>query len=294
MSRNVISKNTSVILEPAQECRGFTLVELLTVIAIIAILSAIVVFAISSIKGSQDLTRSAYVISGALEQARTYALANDTYSWVGFFEEDGSQGSPNAGGVGRVVISVVASQDGTRYNDNAISTSLPANFGGGFSSNTVLLTQISPLIKLSNIHMVAANSGTSTGNNPVRPATLAAYQVGDSPGMSPNNATGSFALHVGCTSGNPTYFTYPLSVVGVTQTTQYTFHKIIEFNPQGEASKIVENIFSGPGPQNEIEIAFQPAHGNVIAPAYTGANQTTAAAAIQVEGLSGQVRVYRQ
>ena len=292
MSRNVTSKNKFGMPQTRHWCRGFTLIELLTVIAIIAILSALVVFAVPSIKGGRDLTQSAYVVSGALEQARSYAMANNTYAWVGFFEEDGSQSSTNpaTSGIGRLVIFLVASQDGTRYSDNVISTSAPEAFGKdntSTSSNKVSLTQISPLIKLSNIHMVAAN--VATGNTPARPVVPTAYQVGDlaSQSPNPNNATGAFTINEIGNATLSTTFTYPLTVFGVAQTAQYTFAKIIEFNPQGEASKIAENVFSGPGPQDEIEIALQPAHGNAVAAGSTNL------AAIQVEGLSGQVRVYR-
>ena len=147
-------------------------------------------------------------------------------------------------------------------------------------------------MKLDNIRLVAANSGSSTGNTPPRPAVAAAYQMGEAPGQSPNNATGAFALHSGSAASNPTAFTYPLKTA-TSGTPQYTFSKIIEFNPQGEASKIVENVFSGPGPHDELEISLQPTHGSTIDPHFTGAAQSVAAAAIQLEGLSGQVRIFR-
>jgi len=296
MIRNVTFMSLPVSSKSRCSRQGFTLVELLTVIAIIALLSSIVVFAIPSLKSGRDLTQSAYVVAGALEQARTYAMANNTYAWVGFFEEDGSKSSttPATSGTGRVIISMVASQDGTTYSDNVISAASPSAFGADnttTSSNKVSLTQIAPLVKLANLHMVAANSETSSGNTPARPAVALAYQVGDPTGQAPNNATGSFALHVGATASNPTSFTYPLQVAGATQAAQYTFSKIIEFNPQGEASKIVENVFTGPGPQNAIEIALQATHGSAVSTYSASTNQNVAA--IQVEGLSGQVRVYR-
>jgi hypothetical protein len=37
------------------------------------------------------VTSAAYAIKGVLEQGRTYAMANNTYTWVGFYEEDGSK-----------------------------------------------------------------------------------------------------------------------------------------------------------------------------------------------------------
>jgi hypothetical protein len=90
---------------------------------------------------------------------------------------------------------------------------------------------------------------------------------------------------------NPTTFNYPLAVVGSSATPQYTFTKIIEFNARGEASKIGENTFAGPGLQGALEIAFQPTYGNTVDPRYVSSGN--AAAAIQIEGITGQVKVYR-
>src|ERR1700730_15470822 len=95
---------------------GFTFVELLVVTAIIGVLMALVTPAVKGVKSAGDVTSAAYTIKGVLEQARTFATANNTYVWVGFYEEDGSVPSttPTATpGTGRLVMSVVASTDGT-------------------------------------------------------------------------------------------------------------------------------------------------------------------------------------
>src|SRR5437899_9703572 len=92
---------------------GFTLIELLVVMGIIALLMALVAPAFTTIKSGTDATSAAYTIKGALDTARTYSKANNTYTWVGFYEENVSQPSPAAAGTGRVVMSIVASNDGT-------------------------------------------------------------------------------------------------------------------------------------------------------------------------------------
>jgi prepilin-type N-terminal cleavage/methylation domain-containing protein len=276
---------------PMASREGYTLVELLSVLAVIALLVALAVPSLVGLKGSSDITGAGYTVSGLLEQARTYALANNTYVWVGFYEEDGTQPSQTpavAGTGGRLVISIVASQDGTRYDDSTINAQYPFPFGAKDASNAVTLIQINKLVKINNVRLVAVNTAS---NNPARPVVASAYQVGDSPTSGPGNSTGAFALHVGASTVNPTTFTYPLDASSATA--QYTFSKIIEFNQQGEVSKIDENVFSGPGPQSELEIALDPTHGSAIFPAYSGSNQNTPAVAIQIEGLTGQVRVYR-
>ena len=67
---------------------GFTLLELLIVVGIIATLLVLMAPAFTYIKGGTDVTSAAYTIKGVLDTARTYAKANNTYTWVGFYEED--------------------------------------------------------------------------------------------------------------------------------------------------------------------------------------------------------------
>src|SRR5438874_12944042 len=92
---------------------GFTLLELLIVVGIIALLLVLIAPAFTTLKGGSDVTSAAYTIKGVLETARTYAKANNTYTWVGFFEEDVSSITPGPVGIGRVVMSIVASKNGT-------------------------------------------------------------------------------------------------------------------------------------------------------------------------------------
>src|SRR4029077_7754580 len=89
-----------------QPRNAFTLIELLIVVGIMGLLLVLIAPAFTYIKGGTDVTTTAYTIKGALDTARTYAKANNTYTWVGFFEEDASQSSTNpaTAGNGRVVI----------------------------------------------------------------------------------------------------------------------------------------------------------------------------------------------
>ncbi|MGB8352335.1 MAG: prepilin-type N-terminal cleavage/methylation domain-containing protein [Chthoniobacteraceae bacterium] len=264
--------------------KAFTLVELMVVIAIMVALAALAVPAFTAIKGSSDVTKAVYDISGALDQARTYAMANNTYTWVGFFEEDGSQSSTNpaTAGTGRVVISIVASKDGTSYSSLLIDGAYPKPFGAGDQSNQVTLLSVGKPIKISNIHVVAANNGQSSGNTPPRPAVPNAYQVGD-PSFATHNTFAQQSV------SNPTTFTFPLTTAANAAQAQYTFTNIIEFNPQGEPSKIVDGVSNGP--QSWLEAAIQPTHGNVIDPKYAGTLKVPGA--VLIEGISGRVEIFR-
>lgn len=104
-----------MISPPDHKSHAFTLIELVVVITIITVLTALIIPAFTNLKGANDLTNAAYTIKGVLEQTRTYARANNTYAWVGFYEENGSIASTNppTAGSGRLVMSSVASTDGT-------------------------------------------------------------------------------------------------------------------------------------------------------------------------------------
>ncbi len=69
---------------------GFSLVELLVVISIISVLAALSAPAIASLNRSGSLNRTLTDISLSFEQARAYAMANNTYVWVGLKQDAGS------------------------------------------------------------------------------------------------------------------------------------------------------------------------------------------------------------
>jgi hypothetical protein len=107
--------------------------------------------AFTTIKSGGDLTSAAYTIKGALDTARTYAKANNTYTWVGFAGSIGPNTVPDAI-TGQVEVAIVASKDGT--NLWGANNSLPPD----------KLTQVGKMITLNNIHIgdtgVPQNNGT--------------------------------------------------------------------------------------------------------------------------------------
>jgi type II secretory pathway pseudopilin PulG len=262
---------------------GFTLIELMVVMGIMILIVGLSAPGIVGMKKSRNIVAAGYAISGLLEQARMYAMANNTYVWVGFFEEDGTRSSQVpavVGNGGRLVMAAVASQSGERYQDVAS----PASFGLGDGSNPVNLVLISRLIKIDNVRLSGANTSSVTSNNPRRPVVSNGCQVGDSSLQVPKNSAGNFASSI-C-------FTFPLGGAGNSAVAQYTFAKVIEFDPQGEASKIGENTTNGSGIPGMMEVALVPMQGGMLDSRYSGANTNKAAVAVQIEGFSGQVRIY--
>jgi prepilin-type N-terminal cleavage/methylation domain-containing protein len=242
--------------------KGFSLVELLVVLAIVAILSSFLLLSVSGIKGSRDLSNAAYSIQGALEQARTVAMATSTYTWVGFFEENPA--SPGTAGTGQVVISIIASVNGVN-----LFTGSPRQFS---ATELAELTQVSKLLKIPNVHLtsVAANAVAARPSIVVSGSTPTdTYQVGSSDFPNPSSASPTASANWN--------FPYPLS----TGTSQYTFYQIIQFNPQGDATRIADY------PTQVMEVGLQPSHGQTVAS--TGTNY----AVIQIAGIGGHVTTYR-
>jgi type II secretory pathway pseudopilin PulG len=250
---------------------AFTLLELLIVIGIIGLLMVLLVPAFTTIKGGTDATSAAYTIKGALDTARTYAKANNTYVWVGFFEEDGSipSASPTATpGNGRIVISTVASKDGsTVYSGQILGPAVDMDPAG------TKLSQVGKLVKLDNMHLRTFSNGTGAvpaDTFPTRPPVS---------GASPNNAK------IGDTSPPDSlrYFHYPPT--GTEGAAQYKFRKMIQFSPRGECR-----------PQNDnyemraiMEVGVQPIHGTV-APALDDPKNC----AVQLTGFGGTVKIYQR
>lgn len=246
---------------------AFTLIEVLVVVAVFVVLLALMVPAFNSINSGTSVTKAAYDIAGALEMAKTYAIAHSTYVWVGFFEENGVLPSTNpaSSGTGRVIISVVAANDGT----NELVTQLNNNLSLS-SSNA---SQVYKLIKLQSTHLAPApGDGADALASFVRTSgtiPAAGYQIGD-PGFNPNNTA---------------YFSYPLPADGSIQSGQYQFSKVIQFSPLGDASQFTGSSSASPVPW--MEIGIRPTHGNV------SNNITNDVAAVELAGIGGQASIQR-
>ena len=243
-----------------QARRGaFSLIEWLATVTLVGLMMGLALPTLSSIQGGEDVTRAAYDLSGALENARAYAIANNTYVWVGFYEEDGSKASANPAieGVGRVVISAVASKDGTNIYDTSSTGQNPIAAGS--------LSQLNKLIKIENAHLASFTDGSGTGGAfDARPAAGSNYaRIGDA-----NPPTAS-------------KFPFQYPVGGGAPRAQYTFVKTIQFNPRGES--IINSTYSM---RPVVEIGLQPTRGGIVN------TNSKNIAAIQITGVGGNVTIY--
>jgi prepilin-type N-terminal cleavage/methylation domain-containing protein len=131
--------------------KAFSLVELLVVVALLGVLSLLATMAFNSITRGQGVTKAGYDIAEVMNVARSHAMANNTYTWVGFLPQS------NEG----LRMTVVASKNG---NGTPTNTDL--------SSTNSELTQIWKTALLQNIALITAPNSPSN-----RPAVSANAQL---------------------------------------------------------------------------------------------------------------------
>ena len=275
-------------------CRSFTLLELLIVIGIIAVLMVLIAPAFTSLKSAGDVTSTAYTIKGVLDTARTYAKANNTYTWVGFYEENvASQASPNTDQppVGRLIMSIVASKDGSNLGADPSSTAT----GTENWIDPTQLTQVGKLVKIDNIHLplfsICPNcSGETFDTRPsVQQDPVVGYNAsrfGELNASPPNTAP------YDTTNNGLTKFPFQYPVGNPAPPRQYAFRRTLRFNPRGEC-----RINSTYDVRKVIEVGLLQTHGTTIPPG-TGTGSLISyngnVAAVQITGFGGSVKIYRR
>lgn len=190
------------------------------------VLMSLVVPTMSSIRGGQNVTRVSADIASTLEQARSYALANNTYVFVGFSEVDGVQAESvrlQQAGSGRLLVAVAASRDGTRGYE-------VSNPGAGWSG-AANLVPLGKLQRFEGVHLADVL-----------------------PSPTPDMETVAASSRLGGVTV-ATSFDWP---IGASQRV-CTFSRVIQFDPQGAAT-----IPSGSGLSRWLEVALRPARGNQV------------------------------
>ncbi len=244
---------------PSDRRAAFTLVELLTVMGFMSLLVAVTVPAVNGLKGSGDLNRAVDEVSLTFNRARTHAMTQNTYVWVGILEESAlspSASVPPYTGQGTLVLGVAASADGTAiYDAGALAAAIPE-------------TRLKPLgrvLKVTNVHATDLGSPSGAGGAHQLDARPAGPYTDDDPE----------GCRISSDSGQQT--PYPFAMGG------YIFYKTVRFSPSGEVT-----INGSSVPKRLAEIGLVPAQGDRVSP--NPANM----AAIQISGIGGNVRVYRK
>lgn len=214
------------LLKLRERVSAFTLLELLIVVGIIGLLLVLLAPAFTTIKGGSDVTSAAYTIKGAVDTARTYAKANNTYTWVGF------SGSIGSNVTGNVALVVVASKDGTD-----LGTSV--NQAGTHVDITTGLTPIGKLMKVDNAHI------GDTGTPQPSPSPAPEFET---------RASVNINYRIGAAGTQ-----YDSDYYFIEQGTQ--FDRWIRFSPRGEA--VVKG--GSTQITQYAEVGLLPTHGTMLA-----------------------------
>jgi prepilin-type N-terminal cleavage/methylation domain-containing protein len=228
---------------------GFTLVELLVVIGMMVLLSSLAIPALESLKKADSLNSATASVATLLDEARAYAMAHNTYVFIGFEETNFSTPTTQAQtvGTGRVAVQAFSSIDGTLNLGASTSNGTPPS-----NLTAIIRAQI-----FDNLDLPASISSSSSGltNRP-----SGDYIVGSS-------SFPAFPSGSGITSG------------------KFSFSKVIAFDPQGQL-----HLPATSPPQTGmqyLEIDMQQSNGAAVP------NAAHDLSAIQIDGLTGAVTIYR-
>jgi len=214
--------------------RAFSLVELLVVMAIVIIIVAASASRLPGIFRSTDVSNNINELADFLRQARSVAMAGNTYVWVGFLPVPANTPG-NQSGTDEIVLAAVSAKD-SQASDLASGNLVPVQKG----------LVLKGLVPKQFDSQVLVNSGRETTG------------VDD---ISSSNLDSQFSQAVGGISVNGN---------------QPVFKELIQFGPQGSAN--IKNTAS-----RWIEIGLQASQDK------SGAN----IAVLQINGLVGQVRIFR-
>lgn len=256
--------------------RGFTLVELLSVVVVMLLILGMLAPAFTGMERAQAVTKVAYDVADSIEQARTYAMANNTYVYLGFAEADSARPAsavPQAitsSSCGRVAVAMVATKDGTSGYASGGLGGWVSNYASGIATN---LTPLKNLQYFDNTHLVNLGANPPASGGMARPAVAnTSYVI--------TNST--------CASSTP--FAWPVGTP-LDGGWQYRFSSVIQFDPQGVA-RIQTSANASNNIPSYIEIALQKTHGNVV-PAVPADQNSGNQVAIQINAVTGSARVYR-
>jgi len=178
------------------------LIELLVVLAIIALVSAIAAPTFMGLNSSGRMNENLLEVRGLLEEARQYAIAQNTYVWVAFLPS-----TSTTTGMATLSVAILASKDGT-------DPAGPLSWAD-YSYGTVPNSEIGLISKITTLQQISllSNVGNFTSQIVSLPSTST---IG---GLAVNN-NGFFNLQSPGTS------------------TPQVFTEALQFTPSGEARNL--------------------------------------------------------
>jgi len=264
------------MVPPGRQRSAFTLIELVVVIGIIVLLSVLAVPAFTNLRGSGDLTQAADMVAGTLSQARNYAIAHNTYTWAGFYEEAADAATPTNEtppypGKGRLILAIVASKDGTTGCEDSAS-----NSGSRIPLLATKIIQVGKLVKIEGVHLTDIGA-PAPGATPIIDANSIDARpdfpyTNNAPALDYQNRISSDDSH-----SPENQSIYPFVAQG------YTFHKTLRFTPRGEAQ--INGTYNL---RRVVEIGLRPTHGRII-----DLNSPNVVA-LQFSAAGGNIKIYRR
>jgi type II secretory pathway pseudopilin PulG len=213
---------------------AFSLVELLTVMAVISLLVGLGTQLAGGVFGSGKFNANVAKASAILDQARQYAIANNTYVWVAFRQNPPMATRP----LESVAIAVIASQDGTN----------PVGWNGTVDVPGSTLQLVNKIEWMEGTQLGLSSSVSAILNPPSRPTQSGENLASD--------------------------LRFRIPVAG----TMVEFDQVTAFTPRGEA-------LVGEGLVAYADIPLEP---------FPAAADNRNVAIIQLSGITGIQRVYRQ
>lgn len=104
--------------------QGFTLMELLVVVSVMLVIMGLGVPLATGLMGPMNFNSSVARVSNLIDQARQYAVTQNTHVWVAFHQSGAGGGGR---GLERVAVALIASEDGTNPLNWSQTVVLPAD-----------------------------------------------------------------------------------------------------------------------------------------------------------------------
>ena len=236
---------------------GFSLIELLVVIAVMTILVGLSIPAIRSMGGASRFDGSVLQVSGLLDEARSYAMAQNTYVWLAFYPVD----APDKSGEELYVVTLASSDGSNPFTGWDGTYAIPYTMS---DSNTTVQSVLK-IATFKQLHLIAETDKYFTSPT----------QISTVPSTTPTAPASQLV------------FTLTAPGTGITLGEQQLPANadapacaVIAFSPIG-------TVLTGANLAATIGLDFEPVKGQ-------GILDTTNIAALRISGLTGTVITYRK